>query len=383
MCAIRWTLGLALLFNLTTFALVAIPTRAAVSLTVSPALIELDAKPGGKGSQAVTITNGGDAPLDLTVAVEPYRSATGDRSAIDWLTVKPATLTIEPGQQGSVTVTITVPKKLKSGGRYAAVSFTTQPKGGGNGAAMAGKIGVPFMIAVKGSGKLTEKATLEHFAPVMTPDGRVAFAALIHNTGNLHLRPTGEIQLARAGGASLGKIAFQPTIAILPGGEGLIMSEESVPLPAGGSYQATATFDYGATSPLKRDITFTPKPALSIMQTGVCENLDRGPTVRIGLHNDGSLGLQPRVQVAIQKAGGNALGIASPMSQVVVWPGEQSDLVIDVPQRLDSGSYTAALHVDLAAPDSSGRTAVPPIEQSMSFQIGGLGDDAAPLCAAA
>ncbi|HET8524274.1 MAG TPA: hypothetical protein VFL82_13650 [Thermomicrobiales bacterium] len=382
MRAMRLLLGLALLLSLATLALGAVPTRAAVSLTVSPALIELDAKPGGKGAQAVTITNGGDAPLDLAVAVEPYRSATGDQSATGWLTVEPAALTVEPGQQGSVTVTITVPKKLKSGGRYAAVSSTTKPNGGGNGAAMAGKIGVPFMIAVKGSGKLTEKATLAQFAPVMAPDGRIAFAALVRNTGNLHLRPTGEIDLTRAGGGSLGKIAFQSSVAILPGTDGLLVSESSVPLPSGASYRAEAVLEYGGNSPLKRDVTFAPKPALAVAGTSVCENLDRGPTMRVHLRNDGTLGLQPRIQVAVQNSNKASMGVASPTSPVVVWPGETSEVVIDVPKRLDSGAYTAMLRIDLSAPDSSGRTAVPPIEQPVPFQIGGLGEGAAPLCSA-
>jgi hypothetical protein len=41
------------------------------------------------------------------------------------------------------------------------------------------------------------------------------------------------------------------------------------------------------------------------------------------------------------------------------------------------------VRVDAAPPDPEGRTAIPPVEQEVPFQIGGLGGDAIPLCAAA
>src|SRR6266511_619415 len=70
MRVIHYTLGLALLLGLISFAVAAEPARAVVSLSVSPALVELEAKPGGKGEQTVTVTNGGDDVLDLAIGVE-------------------------------------------------------------------------------------------------------------------------------------------------------------------------------------------------------------------------------------------------------------------------------------------------------------------------
>jgi P pilus assembly chaperone PapD len=381
MRTVRLTLGLALLLGLITFVVAAVPARAAVSITVTPALVELEAKPGGEGTQAVTIANGGDGPLDLAVAVEAYKSATGDQSAIAWLTVQPAALRIEPGRQGTVTVTIKVPSGLTSGGRYAAVTFTTGAKPGTAGAAMAGKVGVPFMVAVKGKGKLTKKVEIERFAPLMTPDGRIAFAAMVRNAGNLHVRPAGGIELLRGDGSSLGTLAFQAAPAVLPGSSVTLSTQSSVPLDARAGYRATAVIDYGAKKPLKRDVDFTPVPSLVVAGASVCENLDRGPTLSVSLHNGGELALQPHVAFAIRDANGNPLGSVSPTQPLLVWPGEDGGASVDLAERLASGPYVLSLRIDAAMPDPEGRTAVPPIETDVPFQIGGLGGNGVPLCA--
>jgi hypothetical protein len=382
MRTVRLALGLALLLGLISFVAVAAPARAVMSITVTPALVELEAKPGGEGTQTVAIANGGDGPLDLTVAVESYKSAVGDQSAIDWLTVQPAALRIEPGQQGTVTVTIKVPSNLASGGRYAAVTFTTGAKPGASGAAMAGKVGVPFMVAVKGKGKLTKKVEIERFAPLMTPDGRVSFAALVRNPGNLHVRPEGEVELRRDDGSSLGTIDFDASPAVLPGASTVLFTQGSVPLDPRVAYRATAVLGTDAKKRLKQDVDFTPVPSLAIAGASVCENIDHGPTLSVTLHNDGELALQPHVAFGVRDANGNALGSTSPIQPLLVWPGEDGGARVDLGDRLGSGAYTLTLRVDAAMPDSEGRTAVPPIETELPFQIGGLGDGAVPLCAA-
>jgi hypothetical protein len=383
MHTVRLTLGLALVLGLISFVVAATPARAVVSISVTPALVELEAKPGGEGTQTVTITNGGDGPLDLAAAVEPYKSAAGEQSAIDWLTVQPAALRIEPGQQESVTVTIRLPAKLKSGGRYAAVTFTTGAKPGASGAAMAGKIGVPFMVAVRGKGKLTKKVEIERFAPMMTPDGRVAFAAMVRNSGNLHVRPEGGVELLRADGSSLGTLNFPAARAVLPGSRDILLTQGSVPLDASVGYRATAVLDYGATKPLKRDVDFTPLPSLAVAGASVCENLDHGPTLSVMLHNDGDLALQPRVEFAVRAANGSPLGSVSPIQPLLVWPGEEGGASVDLTEHLASGAYVLSLRVNAAMPDPEGRTAVPPIETDVPFQIGGLSGDGVPLCSVA
>jgi hypothetical protein len=374
---------LALLAGLAAAGLAPAPAAAVISLSVAPALVELEATPGGAGTQSLTVSNGGDKPIDLAIAVEPYKTAVGPLSAVDWLSVEPTSLRLAPDEDQEVTVAIAVPDDLEAGGRYAAVSFTTGASAaGGTGAAMAGKIGIPFFVAVDGEGGLTRRAELERFAPVLTHDGRVAFAALLVNSGNLHLRPAGAIEILNADGSPLGRLDFQQTTAILPGTRELLVSQGSVPLPPGPTYRAVAKLEYGDGESLAADVEFRPEPLLSLSAASVCENLDRGPTVRLGLRNDGGLGLQPRVQIGVWGATGNPIGSGLPTASLLVWPGEGLDVAIDVPERLASGEYRLSVRVDAAPPDLEGRTVLPPVEQEFPFRVGGLGGDAIPLCAA-
>jgi hypothetical protein len=153
-----------------------------------------------------------------------------------------------------------------------------------------------------------------------------------------------------------------------------------VPLDTSGGYRATAELDYGVKKRLTRDADFTPVPSLAVVGTSVCENLDRGPTLSVALHNDGGLALQPHIAFAVGDANGTSLGSISPIQPLLVWPGEDGAASVDLADRLASGAYVLTLRIDSAMPDPEGRTAVPPIETEVPFRIGGLGDGAAPLC---
>jgi hypothetical protein len=357
------------------------PAGAVVRVTVSPALVELAAPAGAVGSQNLTVGNGGDTPLDLTVDVESYKDAVGRLSAVDWLVVEPRTLRLEPGEEREVTVAITVPQGLDAGGRYAAVRFTTDTgDAGAVGVGMAGKIGVPFLVAVGDEEDLTRTGDLDRFAPVMTPDGRVAFAALLTNTGNLHLRPTGAIEILQKDRTPFARLDFQPTTAVLPGAETLLSTQGSLPLPPGTTYVAKAVLEYGGTEPLTADVEFQPEALLTLTGAAVCENLDRGPTVHLGLRNEGGLALQPLVRIGVTGSTGNPIGATEPNGALLLWPGQELDAAIDLSARLTSGDYVLTVRVDAAPPDPTGRTALPPIEQEVRFRLGGLAGDAIPLC---
>jgi hypothetical protein len=164
--------------------------RAAMSLKVSPALVELKADPGAHGDQPITVENDGDQDIAVITGVEAYKQAEGDWSAVDWLHADLSNFTLKPGEARQIDVKINVPDGLKTGGRYALVTFTA---GGGqtqgNGASIAGKLGVAFLMTVDGKGKLKRQVKVDHFAPVLESDGRIGFQASLRNDGNIHANP--------------------------------------------------------------------------------------------------------------------------------------------------------------------------------------------------
>ena len=358
--------------------------EAEVTLTVAPSLVELEAEGGATGSQTLTVSNDGNEPIEVAAGVEPYKGATGALSAVEWLTVEPARFRLEPGQAQEVTVEIALPEgELEAGGRYAAVALTTGAKQvEGSGMAMAGKLAVPFLLKVDGRGDLVREIALPKFAPVLAADGRVGFTALLRNEGNLHVVPQGEVIVDRADGSSYARLDVPRTTAVLPGTDVLLGTQGTIPLEPGVAYEAKLTVDAGTEEPTEAAVDFSPEVALEVAGVSVCENLDRGPSVRIDLRNDGGLGLVPRVHASVRGELGGPRGTAPPGDPVLVWPAETAGVVVDLPERLVSGGYVLTVRVDVTPPDREGRVAVPPIEQDSTFRIGGLGGDAVPLCGA-
>jgi hypothetical protein len=374
--ALRLTIAISLFVTLTvgSVAGAAIPTAATVSLGVAPSLLELNAKPGATGTQTLTVSNQGDTAVDVTTAVSPLRTAADAESAVSWLSVDPATFHVEPGQNQKVTVTITVPEGLASGGYYAAVTITTgATKSNGGGAGIAGQLGVPFLIEIDGKGKISRKASVERFAPVLEADGRIGFRALVKSTGNTYVVAKGAIQVDQADGKKLGSLEFPETTAILPNTEQLLTSQGSLPLQIGASYTSQAQIDFGAKKPVTARAAFAVNPpVLAATNLAVCENLDKGPTLSFGVHNDGDLGALPTVTLGITQENGSTVGSAPLPRAPLVWPHDTSTFSADFPQRLVSGAYTFTVTVQL--PNGQ------PVTQQLPFQIGGTGPTVAPLC---
>lgn len=372
--AARLLLSLAVLAGVAATA--AAPVRAEVGVSVGPSLIELNADPGGEGRQELTVTNTGDEPFEAVTTVEPYRGADGVYSAVDWLTAEPAAFRLEPGEQQTVAVTIAVPRGLESGGRYAMVAITPGAKEtGGAGAAVRGKLGVPFLIAVDGDGKLTRTAKLERFAPVLERDGRIGFRALIRNEGNLHVVAQGAVAIGQGDDDPFGRLDITKTTSILPGTEQMVVAYGSLPLESGAAYTAAVEIDYGAKEPLTEQTRFTVAPSLVVERQRVCENLDRGPTLALALRNDGDLGLEPGAELTIEDETGQPVQGSVTTPAALIWPGATAELVVDFPNRLLSGSYVLVARVSYGVED--------PVEARAPFQIGGAGENVAPLCGSA
>jgi hypothetical protein len=356
--------------------------RAAMSLRVSPALIELRADPGAHGDQPINVENNGDETVSVSTGVEAYKQATGDWSAVDWLQAEPGNFSLKPGESRQIDVQIDVPDGLKTGGRYALVTFTTGgDKTQGNGASIAGKIGVAFLMTVDGKGKFKRNVDVDHFAPVLEADGRVGFQASLRNDGNIHANPQGVVTVLDAQNKPYGSLEIPLGTALLPGDQTMLTADGSLPMASDAEYHAEAAIDYGAKKDIKTEIKFRPIAKLAVTGISVCENLDRGPTVTVGLQNQGELGLTPPLQLELRGATGSTTPQPNPPQIATIWPGEQANVAMDVSDRLPSGQYTIHLRADYSAPDANGQTVLPPVEQDYTFSIGGSGGDTAPLCA--
>jgi hypothetical protein len=152
------------------------------------------------------------------------------------------------------------------------------------------------------------------------------------------------------------------TTAILPRSEELLTPDGSLPLDAGASYRARATLEYGGEEPAVAEVDFTPQAALAIVGLGAEEGGDQGTTIRLGLRNDGELGLLPRIQFALRDADGKTLGTAVPSTPPLVWPGQIADIEAPLPRQLSGGEYVLVARVEYGT--------APAIEREAPLRIG-------------
>jgi|SRR5579884_945330 len=349
---------------------------ASLSISVSPALLELSVKPGATLEQEVTVTNGGDQAFDATIAVAPMPGGIASDSAVNWLKIEPTALHLDPNQKGTVKVSVTVPTGLRSGGYYAQVTATTgATKAAGTAAGISGQLGVPFLFTVQGEGAIVQQASIERFAPMLESDGRLSFRMLVKNGGNVHVITQGKVEIADANGKHYASLDFPPSGRILPATERILQTQGSIPVQSGATYKAATSMTYGdKKAPLTADATFkVAPPSVSVGDMTVCENLDKGPTLSASLKDDGDLALEPTIQLGVRTASGTDLGEAALPGPTLLWPHESAAVKVDFPQRLDSGQYVFVVTTQFAP----GK----PVTKEFPFQIGGTGANVAPLCA--
>lgn len=365
-------------FALLTLGLAA-PASAQVSLSVAPAFLELEGDAGDTGQIEIDVTNKGDESFDVVTAMAPFGTMGGDRALLDWGTVAPERLTIDPGEAGRLAFSIAIPDDATSGGRYAAITVTTVPETGDNTTGVAGQVVVPVFVTVRGTGDLVDTSELGRSALFLEPDGRLGARVEVSATGNVHVPFVGEVTITDAVrdlDASLQIDAGR----VLPGTTRTYATATTLPLPLEGTYHVTVAM--GTPDEAERmtgepvhtaELDVEASAGLALDGSSICETLDGGPNVAAILRSDGTLGLTPAVAFQVLDAGGAPVASVQGATPALLWPAE----TVIVPARLDaalpSGDYTLVARAT-AATDIAAELRVP-------FSIGGDPATAAPLCA--
>lgn len=234
----------------------------ASGLTVSPVTDEFTVDAGATVTRTVRVIN----PVAQTVTLYPivYNFTTDNEDGrptfytdaeksstfamSDWITFSQTSVTIAPGQSQIFQINITAPTTAEPGGHYAAILFSTQKPSAastGNQVSVVGLIGTLLLATVPGN--LVEQMTLESYiAPTILAKGPANFSLLFSNTGNIHLKPIGQIQVRNW---------FGNTSAVLDinAGGGNVLPESKRHFDASwdfdwkqvGKFTATAVMTYG------------------------------------------------------------------------------------------------------------------------------------------
>ena len=185
------------------------------ALSISPPLIELKADPGQTVKATIKLTNISSGELLIKTQFNDFgaKNETGEPNIIfddaantpyslrQWITTS-APFKIASKESKTIDFPIQVPKNAEPGGHYAVIRFTGgAPELEDSGVALSASIGSLVLLDV--SGNIQEKASLSDFYAA-TPSfakanffeqGPIEFVQRIQNEGNIHVKPTGTVDI--------------------------------------------------------------------------------------------------------------------------------------------------------------------------------------------
>jgi hypothetical protein len=199
----------------------------ASALQVGPAIIEKVLTPGKATAFSVQVKNITNFPLPIKGFVrdmnpEAAKLPEAERKRLDaskWFTLADPDFILQPSQTRVVQGSVLAPVKVTPGGHYATIFFQPLVPDVALSPTMAyisARVGVLAFLVVKGD--LKQELRLER--PLATESlrrhGPVDFSFAIHNSGNVHMLPTGYLRVYNWRGSEVAKLALSPGV-VLPG----------------------------------------------------------------------------------------------------------------------------------------------------------------------
>lgn len=228
------------------------------SLEVSPPVTEIEGNPGETKAIKATIRNKGTSPIPILVRIEDFvaegeegqvalREA-GPGSVSVFTTVEPSRFKLDAGESREVTATVNIPSNAV-GGKYGAIVFSVDTEGvktEPNSAGISQEVASLFLLRV--GGNVNEKLTLAEFrVPGLSEYGPVPMRLTFTNSGNVHVKPYGLINITDMFGQKVADVVIPPT-NIFPGANRTITVNLNKKFLLG-TYKATAAVQYGNGTP--------------------------------------------------------------------------------------------------------------------------------------
>lgn len=230
---------------------------------ISPALVELNAERGNTYDITVKVTNVTTADLDYVVSVEDFnaKDETGSPQVILGSSLPPTVsirswvssidnFSLKTQEKNTIKFKLTVPADAEPGGHYGVLRFSgTDPQVSGSGVGLSASAGTLLLVRV--AGDINESAEVASF---FTASGGsqtgfferapITFVARIKNTGNIHIKPTGSIEIRNVFGGVVASVQMNETRGnVLP--ESIRRLEATYDSFMIGYFSATVTLGYG------------------------------------------------------------------------------------------------------------------------------------------
>jgi hypothetical protein len=187
-------------------------------LELSPPLAELKADPGQSVSLNIRVRDVAKGPLNVTAKADDFtakdeqgtpqilfdETEEGPYSLKFWVAPIPA-ITLVNDEVKTMKVTINVPKNAEPGGHFGVIRFTAAPPGvEGSGVALSASVGTLVLLNVSGNARqgldvVESYANYKGMRGTFFEWGPIGFTERLRNSGTVHVKPTGTIDLYQFG----------------------------------------------------------------------------------------------------------------------------------------------------------------------------------------
>jgi len=183
-------------------------------VTVSPVFFDLTSNPGAQVSDKIRLRNNTDSAININIQVQRLSgdingnfslSQNKSDESLNWVTFSQNAIVAKPLDWTEIPFTINIPKDAAYG-YYYAITFSEVKNGqlGKSGAQLTGAAAVPILLNVRKEGakaeaKIVEFKTANYINEYLPVD----FQIKIENTGNIHVKPHGNVFIDAGQGKDL------------------------------------------------------------------------------------------------------------------------------------------------------------------------------------
>jgi hypothetical protein len=212
------------IFSLAVFA----QTQTNYDVTVSPVFFDFSSNPGGQISDKIRLRNDSNSPITINIKVEKLRgdlngnfslNSNNNDGSLSWIKFSANRIVAKALEWTDVPFTINIPKD-GAYGYYFAISFEEVKNGqiARNGAQLTGAAAVPILLDVIKEGARSEAKILEFkTANYVNEYLPVDFTVKVENTGNIHVKPHGNIFISNGNSKSLASLDINPNLgSVIP-----------------------------------------------------------------------------------------------------------------------------------------------------------------------
>lgn len=213
----------------------AVSAASAAGISISPLKFELNVPSGQQTSGTVKVSNDTGKAITLYTSredfvagddsgtpsfVKPQNQGSDVYSLANWITIEDKNLTLAQGETREIRFTVKVPSNAEPGGHYGAIFFAPAPDKAQ--VAVVQRLGALVLVEVPGEAKVS--GNFESFDVGSASGSKfeaksefstfpISFSTRFKNDGNVHLKPTGKIELVDESGEVLKNVGKESIVS--------------------------------------------------------------------------------------------------------------------------------------------------------------------------